>query len=360
VSERAKRSERALKKTRIQVTTKLTHSILLTRLTRFALASLKMRLASLGAAATTSASEPAPQSRKNVSTKSNKALKKEALKAKQINKEKKKINKEKTSPDTTNSSSSTSTSPQQEPEQQSKLQRFKEFLGQEVIDNYELSKWAGTGVKGGYNVLFWHYKLHEFALVELWRNFSVFVCFCFPYMFGTVVSIMVEFLGSPHWAPVCLWYAFLVHTFCVGGGGYERRETEKGSKKLQEQKETDLESSQDLNVSSNIQSCSSTATITTILRILLPLFFVLEGFTSNCFALNLNGNEILIVSGILSSIKNGVSFHPLFMLVLSIQILLVGSSVLSTTGSVLLQYCQVLTLLNTFFYLDNLAIPSEN
>ena len=218
MSERAKRSERALKKTRIQVTTKLTHSILLTRLTRFALASLKMRLASLGAAATTSASEPAPQSRKNVSTKSNKALKKEALKAKQINKEKKKINKEKTSPDTTNSSSSTSTSPQQEPEQQSKLQRFKEFLGQEVIDNYELSKWAGTGVKGGYNVLFWHYKLHEFALVELWRNFSVFVCFCFPYMFGTVVSIMVEFLGSPHWAPVCLWYAFLVHTFCVGGG----------------------------------------------------------------------------------------------------------------------------------------------
>jgi len=57
--ERAKRSERALVKTRILAmnpakclqtassTTKLTHSIILTRFTRFALASLKMRTISL-------------------------------------------------------------------------------------------------------------------------------------------------------------------------------------------------------------------------------------------------------------------------------------------------------------------------
>ena len=239
------------------------------------------------------------------------------------------------------------------------------------------------------------YAIHSCAYTELTQNLSIMICFVFPYLFGAIVLFMTEFLGSPHWTPVCMWYGFLIHTFWVDTSRYSGGPQKKSNflesffevyrivlnflstiasrQKLVERLRSIGEKTNVTGISvergnttgSGLENGESSGVgsggglesgklLIIILRCLLPLFFFLEGFTQNCIALNLDGSELLIVSCILSAVKNGWFFHPIFMATLSAQILF--CSTLESPSLIemyLVQYAQILLSLNTFYLIDN-------
>jgi hypothetical protein len=116
-------------------------------------------------------------------------------------------------------------------------------------------------------------QLHRFALAEFFSDYYVAFCFGFPYSFRTIVSLVAEW--PPHWAPVCLWYSFLVQLFCTVP------DAPTGS-------------------SSSLLSAYAHASM---FRVLLPLMFIAEGVTSESYFMKLSGSELLLLSFALSAIK---------------------------------------------------------
>ena len=106
-------------------------------------------------------------------------------------------------------------------------------------------------------------------------SFNVMCTFVFPFAFKITMRMM--YWGMPQWAPVCLWYSYLVHVF-YGNSDY-----------------------MSLPVS----------ILLWVLRAITPVMFLMEGVSEKCFALDMTGSELLAVSGILASIKRGDIFHPI-------------------------------------------------
>lgn len=94
---------------------------------------------------------------------------------------------------------------------------------------------------------YWMVHVHSVALCTLFMRRYVGFCFLFLYTFPLLVQHVIPW--APPWAPICLWYAFLVQFFCSSG---------------------------------------PTAMVATF-RILLPLLFVIEGISRHSFLLDLNG-----------------------------------------------------------------------
>lgn len=115
---------------------------------------------------------------------------------------------------------------------------------------------------------------HRHAFKEASNNYQVVLCFAFPYSFQFLVSVITEWL--PHWAPVCLWYSFLVQMFCGSASGKEK-ELEQGAE-------------------GNETGSGGTA----VFRLLLPLGFLAEGVSGRSYLLDLNGTELLLVSFLLA------------------------------------------------------------
>ncbi|ETV73725.1 hypothetical protein, variant 1 [Aphanomyces astaci] len=131
----------------------------------------------------------------------------------------------------------------------------------------------------GFHVLSFGLKFHRFVVRGLIFNRNIASCFAFLYLFPLLVQYVIPW--APPWAPVCLWYAFLVQLFCTQG---------------------------------------STAMVATF-RILLPLVFLVEGVSHHSFLLDLNGAELLLISFILSAVKTGNLYSPVFFLSMSLQCL---------------------------------------
>ncbi|CEG36831.1 uncharacterized protein PHALS_04086 [Plasmopara halstedii] len=106
--------------------------------------------------------------------------------------------------------------------------------------------------------------------------------FCFSFLYGFPILVQYVLPWAPPWAPVCLWYAFLVQLFCTNG---------------------------------------STAMVTTF-RVILPLVFLVEGISHHSFLLDLNGAELLLTSFIISALKINNLCSPIFFLSLAMQCLL--------------------------------------
>ncbi|KAF0753452.1 hypothetical protein AaE_005701 [Aphanomyces astaci] len=131
----------------------------------------------------------------------------------------------------------------------------------------------------GFHVLSFGLKFHRFVVRGLIFNRNIASCFAFLYLFPLLVQYVIPW--APPWAPVCLWYAFLVQLFCTQG---------------------------------------STAMVATF-RIVLPLVFLVEGVSHHSFLLDLNGAELLLISFILSAVKTGNLYSPVFFLSMSLQCL---------------------------------------
>ena len=56
-------------------------------------------------------------------------------------------------------------------------------------------------------------RLHHYAFCALTLNHHYAFCFTFLYAFPHLVSSIIPW--APPWAPICLWYAFLVQLFCT-------------------------------------------------------------------------------------------------------------------------------------------------
>ena len=85
---------------------------------------------------------------------------------------------------------------------------------------------------------------------------------------------------APPWAPVCLWYAFLVQIFCTSGSTWT----------------------------------SGTASL------VLPLMFLLEGISYHSFLLDINGGNLLVIAFVLSAVKTRNCTSPMFLLALAFQV----------------------------------------
>lgn len=96
----------------------------------------------------------------------------------------------------------------------------------------------------------WFIRIHRVAFRALLSHRHIGFCFAFLYGFPALVHHV--FPWAPPWAPVCLWYAFLVQLFCTNG---------------------------------------PTAMMTTF-RIILPLVFLVEGISHHSFLLDLNGSAL--------------------------------------------------------------------
>ncbi|RHY28349.1 hypothetical protein DYB32_006033 [Aphanomyces invadans] len=131
----------------------------------------------------------------------------------------------------------------------------------------------------GFHALTYGIKFHRFVVRGLVLNRNIASCFAFLYLFPLLVQYVIPW--APPWAPVCLWYAFLVQLFCTQG---------------------------------------STTMVATF-RILLPLVFLVEGVSHHSFLLDLNGAELLLISFILSAVKTGNLYSPVFFMSLSLQCL---------------------------------------
>ena len=127
----------------------------------------------------------------------------------------------------------------------------------------------------------------------------------------------MEYATVAHWAPVLLWYSFLVSLFCT-----------------------------------DASVCPSTYRLTQALRVILPVCFVAEGVWNKCYALELNGCELLIVSSILSSIKCGCTFHPLYLIVLSSFMLVLSTLPAESTWLYLWQWVFLVLWLDCLYFLD--------
>ncbi|GMI09208.1 hypothetical protein TrVE_jg1219 [Triparma verrucosa] len=160
-------------------------------------------------------------------------------------------------------------------------------------------------------------KAHSYAYISI-SNFNVMWPFLFPFAFQTLIKFQAEYLGSPQWAPVCLWYSFLIQNF-YGESDY-----------------TSL----------------PTSLLLWVLRAVTPIMFLMEGVSEKCFVLGLSSSELLAVSGILASIKRGHVFHPISLGFLGVYIL-VMSCVEEFIVSTVLQYFFFVTWLNVFYLVDH-------
>lgn len=126
----------------------------------------------------------------------------------------------------------------------------------------------------------WFIRVHRvaFRAILMHRHIG----FCFAFLYGFPFLVQYVFPWAPPWAPVCLWYAFLVQLFCTNG---------------------------------------STAMVTTF-RVILPLVFLIEGISHHSFLLDLNGAELLLTSFIISALKINNLCSPIFFLSLATQCLL--------------------------------------
>ncbi|CAI5729296.1 unnamed protein product [Peronospora effusa] len=130
------------------------------------------------------------------------------------------------------------------------------------------------------HVASWLIRIHQVAFRAILTHRHI--GFCFTFLYGFPFLVQYVFPWAPPWAPVCLWYAFLVQLFCTNG---------------------------------------STAMVTTF-RIILPLVFLVEGISHHSFLLDLNGAELLLTSFIISALKTSDLCSPLFFLSLATQCLL--------------------------------------
>nr|CCA15972.1 ribonucleosidediphosphate reductase small chain put [Albugo laibachii Nc14] len=124
---------------------------------------------------------------------------------------------------------------------------------------------------------YWVLHVHTVALCTLYMRRYVGFCFLFLYTFPLLVEHVIPW--APPWAPICLWYAFLVQFFCSSG---------------------------------------PTAMVATF-RILLPLLFVIEGISWHSFLLDLNGSERLLTAFILSAMRTCSPCTSAFLLSFSVQ-----------------------------------------
>ncbi|KAF1784414.1 Zinc finger, RING/FYVE/PHD-type [Phytophthora cactorum] len=126
----------------------------------------------------------------------------------------------------------------------------------------------------------WFIRVHRVAFRAILTHRHI--GFCFAFLYGFPFLVQYVFPWAPPWAPVCLWYAFLVQLFCTNG---------------------------------------PTAMVTTF-RVILPLVFLVEGISHHSFLLDLNGAELLLASFIISAVKTSNLCSPIFFLSLATQCLL--------------------------------------
>ncbi|KUF88055.1 hypothetical protein AM587_10006473 [Phytophthora nicotianae] len=124
----------------------------------------------------------------------------------------------------------------------------------------------------------WFIRIHRVAFRAILTHRHI--GFCFAFLYGFPFLVQYVFPWAPPWAPVCLWYAFLVQLFCTNG---------------------------------------PTAMVTTF-RVILPLVFLVEGISHHSFLLDLNGAELLLASFIISAVKTSNLCSPIFFLSLATQI----------------------------------------
>ncbi|KAF4046047.1 hypothetical protein GN244_ATG01550 [Phytophthora infestans] len=129
----------------------------------------------------------------------------------------------------------------------------------------------------------WFIRIHRVAFRAILTHRHI--GFCFAFLYGFPFLVQYVFPWAPPWAPVCLWYAFLVQLFCTNG---------------------------------------PTAMVTTF-RVILPLVFLVEGISHHSFLLDLNGAELLLASFIISAVKTSNLCSPIFFLSLATQCLLAVS-----------------------------------
>ncbi|KAG3088952.1 hypothetical protein PI124_g19435 [Phytophthora idaei] len=126
----------------------------------------------------------------------------------------------------------------------------------------------------------WFIRVHRVAFRAILTHRHI--GFCFAFLYGFPFLVQYVFPWAPPWAPVCLWYAFLVQLFCTNG---------------------------------------PTAMATTF-RVILPLVFLVEGISHHSFLLDFNGAELLLASFIISAVKTSNLCSPIFFLSLATQCLL--------------------------------------
>jgi len=157
-------------------------------------------------------------------------------------------------------------------------------------------------------------QLHKYAVRELVTNYYVAFCFAFPCSFRFLVSLITEW--APHWAPVCLWYSFLVQLFCTSGSTRDR-----------------------------------SGPSVPIFRLLLPLAFVAEGVSSRSHLLDLNGAELLLLSFVLAAMKMKILSSPIFFLSWASQVLMLAT----TNPHPVMQYCQFMLALTSLYACETAA-----
>lgn len=91
------------------------------------------------------------------------------------------------------------------------------------------------------------HQVHRLALAALYLDNHIWFAFGFLYMFPHLVSAIIPW--APPWAPICLWYAFLVELFATQGPAF----------------------------------------VVMSARVVLPLLFLLEGLSHHSFLLDLSG-----------------------------------------------------------------------
>jgi len=146
-------------------------------------------------------------------------------------------------------------------------------------------------------------RMHESALFAFSMNRHIACSFVFLFSFPYLVSFVIPW--APTWAPVCLWYAFLVQLFCISGP----------------------------------------KSLVSAFRLLLPLSLLMEGVSHHSFLLDLNGGELLLISFALSALKTCNVYNPLFFFSFGIQTL---SAVFGGSHFVI-QWCQLIFALCSLF-----------
>ena len=164
-------------------------------------------------------------------------------------------------------------------------------------------------------------QLHRYSLREVARNYNVALCFAFPYSFGHIVYHIKDW--APHWAPICLWYSFLVQLFCTDAQGdaaappvaplSDHRVPPRHGKDGKDGSAGGTGGAGGGSGGAGAQAPEASP-LTSLFRILLPLLFVAEGTVGRTFLLDLNGMELLLVSYMLYGIKVRCVCSPVFLL----------------------------------------------
>jgi len=182
-------------------------------------------------------------------------------------------------------------------------------------------------------------QLHKYAVREALSNYNVAFCFVFPFNFQFLVSLVKEW--APHWAPVCLWYSFLIQLLCTRGKS--SAPSTAGSDVTVGNTASGGMSSQANGTTTNatggggaVPSRGTSGGMVSVFRIVLPLAFVAEGVSGRTALLDLNGAELLVVSFLLAAVKMQCISSPIFMVSWAIQVLATAA----TGFHPVLQYCQ--------------------